>query len=87
MLGSIVKSASAQAADLRVRSAAAAQPRRCAALGEFILPYNAVAAAVEPDALLIDFLSTTYAAAADAGGWDRSALECPFGVPGRARPI
>src|SRR6516162_1593305 len=56
-------------------------------LGEFILPYEAVSNAAEPDALLLDFLSTTYAAAAETGGWDRSALECPFGVPGRVRPI
>jgi Family of unknown function (DUF5996) len=56
-------------------------------LGEFILPYEAVARAPEPDALLLDFLSTTYAAAAEAGGWDRAALECPLGVPGRVRPI
>jgi hypothetical protein len=41
----------------------------------------------EPDALLLDFLSTTYAAAADCGGWDRATLECPFGVPGRVRPV
>ncbi len=56
-------------------------------LGEFILPYDTVARAPEPDALLIDFLSTSYAAAADAGGWDRAALECPLGVPGRVRPM
>jgi hypothetical protein len=55
-------------------------------LGEFILPYDTVRAAAEPEALLLDFLSTTYAAAADAGGWDRAALECPLGVPGRVRP-
>jgi len=54
-------------------------------LGEFILPYDAVRAAADPDALLLDFLATTYAAAADAGGWDRAALECPLGVPGRVR--
>ncbi len=58
-----------------------------ATLGEFILPYDTVAQAPEPDALLLDFLSTTYAAAADAGRWDRAALECPLGVPGRVRPI
>src|SRR5574340_437815 len=46
-------------------------------LGEFILPYDVVAAARGPDALLVDFLSTTYAAAADAAGWDRAALQCP----------
>jgi Family of unknown function (DUF5996) len=38
-------------------------------LGEFILPYDAVRAVAKPDALLLDFLSTTYAAAAEAGGW------------------
>jgi hypothetical protein len=43
--------------------------------------------AADPDALLLDFLSTTYAAAADAGAWDRSALECPIGVPARVRPL
>ena len=56
-------------------------------LGEFILPYDTVAQSTDPDALLLDFLSTTYAAAAETGGWDRAALECPLGVPGRVRPI
>ncbi len=56
-------------------------------LGEFILPYDTVAQAPEPDALLLDFLSTTYAAAAETGGWDRAAFECPLGVPGRVRPM
>jgi hypothetical protein len=58
-----------------------------AALGEFILPYDTARNAAEPDALVLDFLSTTYAAAAETGGWDRSALECPLGVPGRVRPL
>jgi hypothetical protein len=58
-----------------------------ATLGEFILPYDAVAQSSNPDALLLDFLSTTYAAAADSAGWDRNALECPLGVPGRVRPV
>jgi hypothetical protein len=56
-----------------------------AKLGEFILPYEAVRTAADPDAMLLDFLSTTYAAAADTGGWDRAALECPMGVPGQVR--
>ncbi|MGH7000145.1 MAG: DUF5996 family protein [Stellaceae bacterium] len=56
-------------------------------LGEFILTYDRVREAAEPDALLLDFLSATYAAAADAGGWDRAALECPLGVPARVRPL
>ena len=56
-------------------------------LGEFILPYEAVRNAADPEALLLEFLSTTYAAAADMGGWDRAALECPFGVPGQVRRL
>jgi hypothetical protein len=56
-------------------------------LGEFVLPYDTVAQSRDPDALLLDFLSTTYAAAADSPAWDRTALECPLGVPGRVRPI
>ncbi|MEA3053869.1 MAG: hypothetical protein QOG72_2772 [Sphingomonadales bacterium] len=51
------------------------------ALGEFILPYEAVHKADDPDAVLLDFLETTYAAAADLGGWDRTRLECGRGVP------
>ncbi len=56
-------------------------------LGEFILPYDAVREAADPDALLLDFLDATYVAAADAAGWDRAALECAIGVPGRVRPM
>jgi hypothetical protein len=47
------------------------------ALGEFILPYDAVRQAPEPRRLLLDFLRQTYAAAADLGKWDRAALEQP----------
>jgi hypothetical protein len=57
------------------------------ALGEFILPYDTVRQADDPDAVLLDFLVTTYHAAADAGGWDRSALECAIGAPAQVRPI
>ena len=42
------------------------------ALGEFLLPYEAVRAAGDPDALVLEFLEATYAAAADLGRWDRS---------------
>jgi len=56
-------------------------------LGEFILPYDAVRAAGDPDALLLKFLSGTYEAAAETGGWDRAALECEPGVPGRVRRL
>jgi len=44
-------------------------------LGEFILPYDAVCRARDPDALLLGFLQETYAAAADLAKWDRDALE------------
>jgi hypothetical protein len=56
-------------------------------LGEFVLPYAAVRKARNPEALLLEFLSTTYAAAADLGQWDRTALECTLGVPGRPREV
>jgi hypothetical protein len=58
-----------------------------ATMGEFILPYDTVRAADDPDALLLDFLSSTYEAAAEAGRWDRAALECPIGVPGQVRRL
>jgi hypothetical protein len=56
-------------------------------LGEFILPYETVRTAPDPDGLLLDFLSSTYAAAADAGQWDRASLECPPGIPRRVRTL
>src|SRR6266496_3109015 len=37
-----------------------------AKLGEFVLPYDTLRSAAKPDALLFDFLSSTYAAAAEA---------------------
>jgi len=42
---------------------------------EWILPYAAVRQAPSPDALLLDFLVSTYETAARLGGWDRVALE------------
>ena len=44
-------------------------------LGEFVLPYAAVASAADPEATLLSFLETTYAAAADLAKWDRKGLE------------
>jgi len=46
-----------------------------AQLGEFILPYEAVRAAPNPDETLLRFLESTYVAAATLGKWERSALE------------
>jgi hypothetical protein len=44
-------------------------------LHEFILPYDAVRASETADETLLDFLQTTYEAAADLARWDRQALE------------
>jgi hypothetical protein len=44
-------------------------------LREFILPYDTVANAADPDAVLLQFLQATYEAAATLGAWDRPALE------------
>ena len=56
-------------------------------LREFVLPYDAVRTAASPDTTLLDFLQSTYEAAADAGKWDRAALECAPGIPGVPRAI
>jgi hypothetical protein len=42
---------------------------------QFLLPYEAVRTAHNPDQALSQFLQSTYAAAAELGGWDRTALE------------
>jgi hypothetical protein len=57
------------------------------ALGEFLLPYDAVRTAPDPEAALLAFLDSTYAAAADAAKWDRAALECAPGVASVPRAI
>jgi len=57
------------------------------ALGEFILPYDAVRTAAVPDQTLLDFLQSTYEAAANAANWDRDALECTPGQPDVVRQI
>jgi hypothetical protein len=44
-------------------------------LREFILPYEALRASADPDAALMDFLQSTYEAAANLAQWDRAALE------------
>ncbi|MEM1043236.1 MAG: DUF5996 family protein [Bacteroidota bacterium] len=44
-------------------------------LGEFVLPYEAVRSASDPDAALMAFLQSTYEASADLADWDRKALE------------
>ena len=50
-------------------------------LGEFILPYDAVRTADDPEGSLLAFLQSTYESAATLGGWCRAELECDPGVP------
>ncbi len=57
------------------------------ALGEFILPYDAVRTAAQPEQALLEFLQSTYEAAANAAKWDRDALECALGQPRVVRQV
>jgi Family of unknown function (DUF5996) len=59
-------------ADVRVRPDGAFYS---ADLREFILPYARVRESTTPDETLLEFLQSTYEAAADLGLWDRAALE------------
>jgi hypothetical protein len=68
----------------RVRPAQASFSKE---LGEFILPYDAVRTAPDPDAALMEFLQSTYEAAADAAKWDRASLECAQGEIGKPRSV
>jgi hypothetical protein len=58
--------------DMRLRTQKAAYNKD---LGQFILPYDAVRQANDPDALLLGFLQETYEAAANLAKWDRQSLE------------
>jgi len=57
------------------------------ALGEFLLRYDAVRSAPDPDAALLAFCRSSYDAAADLGDWDRASLECPLGRPRVPRAV
>jgi hypothetical protein len=57
------------------------------ALQEFVLPYEAVRTAADPAEALLEFLQSTYDAAANLAGWDREALECEPGRPRVPRAI
>jgi hypothetical protein len=43
--------------------------------------------AARPDQALLEFMQSTYEAAANAAKWDRAALECAPGKPGVVRQI
>jgi Family of unknown function (DUF5996) len=49
---------------------------------EFLLPYEAVRTADDPDALLLSFLQSTYEAAAELARWPRAALEADWAPVG-----
>ncbi len=42
---------------------------------EWLLPYEAVRSAADPDSMILEFCESTYSAAATLAGWDRAALE------------
>ena len=61
-------------------AAASARPsaaRYDPTLHEFVLPYDDVRRSDDPERTLLEFLDSTYVAAADLGHWDRRALEVP----------
>jgi hypothetical protein len=47
-------------------------------MGEFFLKYDDVSGSDDPQGRLMQFLESTYVAAATTGNWDRKALECDF---------
>ena len=70
--------------------AAAVRPARAAyepKLGLFLLPYEEVRTAPDPEATLLEFLQTTYEAAANLADWNRAELECALGEPGVPRQV
>jgi hypothetical protein len=58
-----------------------------ARLGQFVLPYDAARLAPDPDEAVLGFFTSAYAAAADAAGWDRAALEQPVPAFGPRRSL
>lgn len=69
------------------RSVEPAAARYDGSLQEFLLPYEVVRTAADPEATLEQFLRSTYEAAAECGGWPRSALECEPGRPRVPRSV
>ena len=51
-------------------------------LGEFVLPYEAVRQADDPDAVLLDFLQTTFEGAASLADWDLDSMRRRHFPPG-----
>jgi hypothetical protein len=59
----------------REYSIAPAQASFSAQMGEFVLPYEEMRQSGDPDGALLQFLQSTYEAAANCAHWDRAALE------------
>ncbi len=59
----------------RFRTAAVAHGRFDETYGEFVLPYTEVQATADPESMLMEFLQSSYEAAADLARWDRQTLE------------
>jgi Family of unknown function (DUF5996) len=64
-----------QPAGFAQASVAPAAASYSSAFGEFLLPYGAVRQETASGDLLLEFLQSTYQAAADLGRWDRATLE------------
>ena len=52
---------------------------------EYVLPYEAVRTAPDPEQLLHEFFQSTYDAAAELGGWNRADLEHDYPMAGHAK--
>jgi hypothetical protein len=59
-------------ADAKIRPDSAGWDK---ALGEFVFKYDAVRALASPEKAVMEFLESSYGAAADVARWDRAALE------------
>jgi hypothetical protein len=66
-------------AKIKPRSAAARFPE---AMGEWVLPYDAVRGAADPDRELLSFLEDTYSAVADLADWDKRLVRTEKLPPG-----
>jgi hypothetical protein len=53
-----------------------AQAQFDANFGEFVLPYEDMRSSANPEAALLEFLQSTYEAAANCANWERAALDC-----------
>jgi len=47
-------------------------------MGEFFLPYDVVRLSKNPEETLLEFMQSTYEAAAITANWNRKELECDF---------